>query len=212
MKTVEVEDLWEEPNVDHVRAVLEPVCAPWWVTAGMAIDLFVGRKTREHHDVDVAILLQHAALFRRELPDWEIGIALGWAGVPGDSKRVLKWWEPGTPLPEKAEAMWCRPRGQELFIFELLLNRADETTWHFKRDHSITLPLETFGLRTQDDVPFVAPEVVLLHKATSVAFDEEDTRDFHAALPLMEESQRGWLREALQGLKPDHPWRVELRR
>lgn len=211
MKTVEVEDLWAEPDVERVRAVLGPVGAPWWVTAGMAIDLFVGRKTREHHDVDVAILRQHAELFRRELADWEIGVAMSWTGVPGDSQRVLEWWEPGTPLPEKAEAIWCRPRGQELFIFELLFNSADETTWHFKRDHSIALSLVGFGLETKGGIPFVTPEVVLLHKATSIAFDEEDTQDFHAALPLMNESQRGWLRDALQGLKPDHPWIVELR-
>ncbi|MBW3590116.1 MAG: amino acid transporter [Actinobacteria bacterium] len=209
---VEVDDLWEEPDVERVRAVLEPVGAPWWVAAGMAIDLFVGHKTREHHDVDVAILRRDAEFFRRELVDWEIGVAVTWAGIPGESERILQWWEPETPLHERAEAMWCRPRGKNRFVFELLLNRADERTWYFKRDHSITLSLERFGLKTAKGVPLVAPEVVLLHKATSVAFDEEDTQDFHAVLPRMGEFQREWLRESLAHLKADHPWIVDLER
>lgn len=106
--------------------------------------------------------------------------------------------------------MWCRPLGQNKFVFELLLNKADEKTWYFKRDHSIRLALERFGLENEEGIPFVAPEVVLLHKATSVSFDQEDTRDFHAALPLMDESQREWLGNALARLQPDHVWLPEV--
>lgn len=63
-----------------------------------------------------------------------------------------------------------------------------------------------FGLKSSDGIPFVSPEVVLLHKATSNAFDEQDADDFRAALPKMDESQCLWLSESLSHFDDQHPW------
>ncbi len=116
----------------------------------------------------------------------------------------------GAPLPLQAEALWCRPSGQEPFVFELLLNKIQGDNWYFKRDMAITLPVDRYGLVTEDGIPYLAPEVVLLHKATSTNFDEQDTQDFEISLPLMTTEQKAWLRESLAGFGTQHPWLMRL--
>ncbi|MGH9196397.1 MAG: hypothetical protein ACRD1T_11725, partial [Acidimicrobiia bacterium] len=112
--------------------------------------------------------------------------------------------------PEEARALWCRPSGSDAFAFELLINDADADTWYFKRDRSISLPIEKFGWTGSQGIPFLAPEVVLLHKGTSAAFDAEDTEDFRVAVDQMTVEQRRWLRRSLARFEPDHSWMLTL--
>ena len=44
--------------------------APWCVTGGWAIDLFVGRQTRAHGIVEVAIFRDDQDRLRQHLPGW----------------------------------------------------------------------------------------------------------------------------------------------
>lgn len=206
----EVSDIWDTPDPQRLLATLGQVGRPWWVAAGLAIDLFVGRTTREHHDADVAIDRKDAAFFHSALISWQIGIAVDWTEVPGNSNRVLELWDAGASLPSHADALWCRPNGQEPFVFELLLNKIVDGTWHFKRDDTVTLAIDRFGLVTHDGIPYLAPEVVLLHKATSTAFDQQDTQDFEASLPLMTGDQRAWLSDSLTRFDTQHPWLLIL--
>ena len=208
--TFEVGDIWDRPDAQRLLTTLGSVGKPWWVAAGLAIDLFVGRTTREHHDADVAIDRNDASFFHDALTSWQIAIAVDWTGVPGNSDRVLERWDAGTSLPSHAEALWCRPSGQQSFVFELLLNKIDNDIWHFKRDDAVTLPIDRFGLISQDRIPYIAPEVVLLHKATSTAFDRQDTQDFEASLPLMVGIQKAWLRDSLTRFDTQHPWLLDL--
>ena len=50
---------------------------PWWIAGGWAIDLFLGKVTREHEDVDVAILRIDEKAFRTYLKSWELWPGLG---------------------------------------------------------------------------------------------------------------------------------------
>ena len=43
--------------------------APWWVAGGWAIDLLLGRQTREHGDLDLLVLRRDQAPVREELRD-----------------------------------------------------------------------------------------------------------------------------------------------
>ena len=43
-------------NLRRALAPMNTCQTAWWVAGGWALDLFLGRMTRPHHDVDVAIL------------------------------------------------------------------------------------------------------------------------------------------------------------
>src|SRR3989475_11147798 len=43
---------------------------PWYIAGGWAIDIFLGRETREHDDIDVAVLRNDQAKLRTHLAAW----------------------------------------------------------------------------------------------------------------------------------------------
>jgi hypothetical protein len=53
---------WEPFVPRDVAGIMSGFPEPWWACGGWALDLFVGRETRRHDDLDVAILRrdQHA--------------------------------------------------------------------------------------------------------------------------------------------------------
>jgi hypothetical protein len=60
------------------------------------------------------------------------------------------------------------------------------------------------GGQTNDDVPFLAPEIVLLYKAKQRR--PHDELELAAALPTLSDRQRTWLRGAIEEVHPGHPW------
>ena len=53
-------------------------------------------------------------------------------------------------------------------------------------------------------MPFLAPEIVLLHKAKAPT--AKDDADFTAVLSYLGHDQRLWLRDALDLTAPGHRW------
>jgi Aminoglycoside-2''-adenylyltransferase len=51
-------DLWQWEDFDPSRlsSLMCSFDAPWWVAGGRALDLWMGRQTRAHQDVDIAVL------------------------------------------------------------------------------------------------------------------------------------------------------------
>jgi Aminoglycoside-2''-adenylyltransferase len=47
---------WQLWNPDKAATCFAALHVPWWIAGGWAIDLFLGRQTREHEDLDVLIL------------------------------------------------------------------------------------------------------------------------------------------------------------
>ena len=70
-------------------------------------------------------------------------------------------------------------------------------------------PLAQLTCRTPDGVPFLAPEVQLLYKATD-APRPKDEADLAAVLPRLGAERREWLAAALRQYRPRHPWLARL--
>lgn len=185
---------------------------PWWVAGGLALSLFAGKEIRAHHDLDVVILEEHALDFRRILASWEVCAAVGWAGPSRASRRILRPLPVGDPLPEDAEALWCRPSSEIPWSLELLINPSEGDLWQFKRDPTLTRPLAQVGSSSTSGVPFLLPEIVLLHKATAGDITEQDTEDLSAVVELMTVSQKAWLTGAISRYASAHPWLETLAR
>jgi Aminoglycoside-2''-adenylyltransferase len=46
---------WDAWSPREAARRLERVAAPWYVIAGWALDLYLGRQTREHDDLEIGI-------------------------------------------------------------------------------------------------------------------------------------------------------------
>lgn len=192
---------WEPLSLAELRALLAPQPARWWIAGGVALEIFAGRRWREHGDVDAGILRAEQPTVFAALDGWQ-----RFAAHDG----ALRELGPGEAAPAEANSVWCRPCGEEAFRFELLLDSSERGEWIFRRDSRVRLPLDALVRRSADGYPYLRPEVQLLYK--SKAQRPKDEADFDAVAPLLDPSARRWLRAALERIEPGHGWlaRAEL--
>jgi hypothetical protein len=179
---------------------LARVHAQWWIAGGSALDLFLGRTTRAHLDLDVGILRRDVAGVLKALSAWECyevqdGLlrSLATEGAPRDDVHSL----------------WCRPLGQTQWMLELMLDEAEGDEWVYRRDARVRRSLADIVRRDARGLPYLAPEVQLLYKAAHTR--DKDEADFSSVLPHLDARARGWLLAALVTAHPAHAWISPLR-
>lgn len=172
---------------------------PWWVAGGWALDLFMGRQSRPHADLDIGVLRRDALDVLAALSSWQIFEAK--AGV---LTEILAGAIPDLGV----NALWCRSKGTGTFLLELMLDESAGDDWVFRRCPDIKRPLAAAVRRTQDGLPYLAPEIQLLYKAKKPR--ERDQIDFVSVAPRLDTEGRQWLRQALVRSAPGHPWIARL--
>jgi hypothetical protein len=178
---------------------LRALTAPWAAAGGWAIDLALGRETRSHADVDVALLRDDQAALRAALPSWEFRVV-----VDG----VLEPWPRAAWLVAPVHEVHARPAARAEHGIEFLLNERDGADWVYRRDPAVRRPLARVFRAGPSGVRVLAPEVVLLYKSKGPRAADE--HDFRAALPLLDAEARRWLAAALRRAEPEHPWATVL--
>lgn len=101
------------------------------------------------------------------------------------------------------EQLWARRDASEPWLLDLLATPAEGDDWLFKKDRRVRRPLDDVT-RVVRDVPVLAAEVVLLHKAGNNR--ERDRADLLAIRDHLRSSDLEWLHEAVATVCPDHEW------
>lgn len=172
----------------------------WWVAGGWAIEAFTGVH-RPHGDLDLEIARTDVDLLRAHVA----GRLDVWAAERGTLRPLVGEIE---PLPRTCGNLWLRPGGGDPWEYDVLLADLTPSTWTYKRDARVTLPVEQL-LWQRDGVRYLQPQVQLLLKAKGQR--PQDVADLDATLPLLDADSRAWLREALALTHPGHPWIDRLR-
>jgi hypothetical protein len=183
-------------DLARIVDTMHPFAGTWAIAGGWAIDLCLGRQTRSHADVDVAVFRDEQSLLRANFEAWQFSKVLDGKLVPWPRDEVLR-------LPDH-ELHASAPDGTKI---ELVLNERREDVWLFRRDAAIELPMAR-ALRHAQNVPVLAPEIVLLYKSKNPRATDDD--DFAAALPLLDDAARGWLRSAIARAAGPHRWLENL--
>ncbi len=191
---------WRPWEPAQVAPLLESTGRPWLVAGGFAIDLFVGRRTREHTDLDVFLLRRDQQAVHEALPGWEVYAA--------DPPGHLRPWTAGETLPLGVHDIWCRPSAEEPWRVQFMLDEADGDTWISRRNPQVRRPLGELRHTAPGGIPFLAPEVQLFYKARGRR--PKDEQDLDVARPHLSGPQRDWLRHAILTTNPTHPWLARL--
>lgn len=176
---------------------LGDVNVSWCVTAGWAVDLFVGRQTRTHDDLEIAIPAAAWPAVRGQLAGLDFLVA-------GDDQL----WPVDSPAFEAHFQTWGRD-ASGVFRLDVFRDPHDGETWICRRDPRLTRPYSTLIRTTPDGIPFMAPEVVLLFKAKHDR--DKDRADLAVCLPAMSDAEKEWLAVAIEMVHPDHPWLATVR-
>ena len=192
---------WQAWNPGDVAAFFAALRVPWWIAGGWAIDLFLGRQTRAHEDIDVQILRRDQHAIRALFGDWDIQAALP---QPRDESWPFRSWRSGESLDPAIHDVWLRPAATEPWALQLMIADTRDDCWLFRRTPAIARPLAAIGCVTPEGIPYLAPEIQLLYKAKGLR--PKDDVDFTQALPLLDQKRRQWLKNAVATVHPQHPW------
>jgi hypothetical protein len=171
---------------------------PWAVCGGWAIDLFLGRVTRAHKDVDLVVLRREQLIIQGYL------LSRGWTLEKAVSGQLVPW-QPGEWIDLPVHVIWCRNSGTSPDFIELVFNEVSDTNFLFRRNLSITLPVERMIILSAIGIPILAPEIVLLYKSPKPE-DSVAASDFKNVLPGLSFERRDWLEASLKKLHPGHTW------
>ncbi len=181
------------------REILTANEIPWAVAGGWALDVFLGRQTREHADLDLAIWRGDQHKLRAALiPDWAPEVV---------DNGVLRRWNADEWLSLPIHEIHARAVTRAQPPLELLLNERDDTAWIYRRDTQVRRELDR-TIMVRDTIPFLSPEIVLLYKSKAPRLTDE--ADFRVASPALTPEQREWLRLAINRSDVDHPWLGDL--
>jgi hypothetical protein len=185
---------WCSPTPDEAARTFAPLGVPWWIAGGWAIELFTG-ESREHADLDVGCFRADVPAVLEALDGWEIRGAV-------DEELVLV--HRGASLPRTVKNLWCRPRGSDSWVIEILLEEREGADWVYRRDPRIRRSADDILDRTRAGLPFLRPEIQLLYKSKDPR--ARDERDFAAAWSRLSSNARRWLTRALTSVSAVHPW------
>jgi hypothetical protein len=171
----------------------------WWICGGWSLELDEAPR-RHHDDVEVGIARSELPLVREWLSEYHL-----WDIHDG----ALVFLKPDLELPDHHEQLWVRRDAFSPWLMDLMLTPIAGDTWHYKRDPRLTLPMSEAIIRGADGIPRQRPEIGLLFKARRrVPRDEED---FAAVVPTLTDTERAWLRDAIEQTEPpDNPWLERL--
>jgi hypothetical protein len=178
---------------------MEGFPVPWYVSGGWAIDLFVGRITRQHEDLEIGVARHDQRFLHRQRQSWRLNKI-----VPGDPEAKILPWPESEWLDLPVHQILVRRDAAEPADFQFFLNEVTDGEWRFRRDPSIRRPAGSITLSGLDGIPILAPEIQLLYKARW--HRPTDEHDFQAALPLLNPQRRAWLRSSLQAHQPNDLW------
>lgn len=208
--------------LEEVKDFLRGSQFRWAVCGGFALDLFLGRNIRPHGDIDICV-------FEEDREDIK-GYALdkGWrvyefrgqgkvrpleSGMPSDPGRNLMCLKDGCDL---VKFYPCEEKGmlyhqffhtgmKEFNYLEFLFNSLLGDELVLDQRKGIRRKLSE-AILLSGGIPYLAPEVVLLYKAS----DWENPGyqlDFAQIYPCLKESQRAWFAQGMKQLYPEgHPW------
>ena len=188
----------DSEELDFIERIMCDFKFPWFIAGGWAIDLGIGKQTREHEDLDICIFREHTSEVLNYFSDWEIKVA-----IPGENRL-----EPVVNLEDTKKPRYGLHLNKGSRFIEILLTDKIENQITFRRDPSITLNYKDFVRTDAVGRKLIAPELQLLFKAKEGR--GKDQHDFYAYLPGMSTEQKNWLHSTLIKHHPVSPWINDL--
>lgn len=204
--------------VAYVTGLLGGLDVPWLLCGGWAADAWLGRQTRSHVDVDIAVFHEDQRAVFEHFPGWALvghdpnvpdATTEQWNGRRLDLPAHVHVTVLGSNLSTQPSLTHSKVE------FEFLLSERSDGDWVLNTERRIAVPADPWW--TPWGIPAARPEVILFFKAGGGLTAAElaatdglprahDEQDFHALLPTLSDEARTWLHDALTEVRPDHPW------
>jgi GNAT superfamily N-acetyltransferase len=188
-------DDWAPWHPEEVHGRLAGSTVGWYVAGGWAVDLWLGRQTREHEDIEIAI-------DRTDLPAWRSELA-GFALYDAGRGRRRRLGPGDEPDPRHHQVWLCDP-AVRMWRMDTFLEERPDGWWTCHWLPLVRHPMPLAVARTASGIPYLRPEFVLLAKAKHRR--PKDEADLRVLLPTLDSDARDRLRAGLIAADEGHPW------
>ena len=178
--------------------------APFYFAGGWAIDLHLGRVTREHHDVDALVMRRDHLLLHKALKQFSLKKIIPRPDGKPPNRGAIVEWPAGERLELPVHQINAYRTGESEPAFQVMLAESRGSDWIFRRNPDVSMPISKMGFHPLWGLPYLAPEIVLLFKAKHL--EARDRVDFDHAIPALSADARQWLRDAIEKTHPGHEW------
>jgi hypothetical protein len=174
-----------------VKALMAPYAGSWALCGGWAVDAWLGRVTRTHEDIDIAVFRDDQTVIYQQLaPTWLLvahETEEADHNIPWDGHGLARWshLHAADAIGPKRE-LQVSERGEGGWLLGRWTNAGDRTA---------SLPLHRFALPSPLGIPVMAPEAIAFYKAVSER-RPRDEQDLEMLLTLLTDDQRAWLERA----------------
>jgi hypothetical protein len=183
----------------QIASLMRDFKPDWFIAGGWAIDLFLGKQTRPHEDIEIAIFRKDQLNLQNYLKDWNLKKIVA---------SELSEWKKDDFLELPVHEIQCFKENNEPQLLEVLLNETNGKDWILRRDKRITKPISKLFLTANSGIKFLRPEIVLLYKSKNPREKDED--DFIAVKDFLDFEGKEWLKNALSVCYSEHHWLQNL--
>lgn len=175
-----------------VNQIMKNFNKTWAIAGGWSIDLFLGKVTREHDDIEIVLYRKDQLAIQEYLDDWSFKKV--------QNRTVLPWVR-NEHLALPIHETYAEKANEKI---EILLNELDGEHWLYRRDSRIKRELDKACLTTNSGIPILSPEIALLYKSKDPR--PKDEMDFRNIYNYMSMEQKQWLRNSLKMIYIEHSW------
>ena len=108
-----------------VKRIMQSFNKPWAIAGGWSIDLFLGKVTREHDDIEIVLYRKDQFAIQEYLDDWNFKKV--------QNRNVLPW-QRNEHLALPIHETYAEKAHEKI---EILLNELDGEHWLYRRDSRI---------------------------------------------------------------------------
>lgn len=192
---------WEPLTAPAIAALFSETPARWWLSGGVALDHWLGRRIRERSNSDISTTSGDLARILASLqPSLSAWIPLG---DDGESVPFT-----GAPMDVDPQPVLVHDDVKGVWVLQVNIEDAVDGAWVYKRDPRLQLPWNHAVLDV-DGVPTGAPEVQLVWKALRPRPEDEVDRD--AVLLALSDDARAWYERCILSIHPHSSWSIRVR-
>lgn len=182
---------WQLLSIESLKQIIQDAAYDWYLAGGIALDEFLGRKTRDHEDIDILVNFKYLERILDYFNSYKVYTARN-GSLSLSALNNIK----------STDSLWITKDENESFIIEILLFEEEEGHWIYKRDNAVRKKIEDIYF-DKNDMKIIQPEIQLLYKMNSSNVREKDLYDYHNVYPVLEERQKAWLDSVLKFDKLD---------
>jgi hypothetical protein len=159
---------WRPVSVGEIPSILGDF-EDWCLCGGHSVDLLVGRKTRDHGDIDIAVLRSGLSACLSNLGPGQVFLC-----------NPLRAWD-GKPVPPEVHDIWIADKEGECWILQIMIFEDDGDDVVYRRDPRISWSKNSHSIRI-GGVRILNPAITQLFKCNQSEMQDKDAKDIRVLI------------------------------